>query len=357
MKVSALSKIATCMCMLVAFLLAGCTDQETYTRKNYNSIVATTLAAYITSGGDTPAPAPTPNNSDVCSNCNGKGKVGDGTVMFPCVVCDGTGKVKGSTSNASTGSTSTSDASTSDQDIYSVNPEQDPFDNTVAQIENPLKEALAVNEHEDSPVGTASNETDQAVVYGNMLAETLATGKDSYFSVYDGSINEKPPGTAFDVSLMEDNKWDAWKSKLASGDLPLYFRMVNSNGTAKVIRLRSVVSKSTSGSELHGQKLPGSNWTWPGDLRSHLMGSNHGYTAEQLAGMSDSQLRNIHDNDHNGHNNYSGLDSIYSVNSGSCPGGNCPVPGTVYSPMQNSGCPGGNCPVPTTRSGRFFRWR
>lgn len=40
----------------------------------------------------TPAPAPQPAPSGVCANCKGKGKIGDGTVMVTCPVCDGTGK-------------------------------------------------------------------------------------------------------------------------------------------------------------------------------------------------------------------------------------------------------------------------
>lgn len=40
-----------------------------------------------------PTPSPEPD-SDICENCNGRGKVGDGTIMRICPVCDGTGKKK-----------------------------------------------------------------------------------------------------------------------------------------------------------------------------------------------------------------------------------------------------------------------
>jgi len=33
-------------------------------------------------------------SGDVCDNCNGTGKVGDGTVFVECAACDGTGKRK-----------------------------------------------------------------------------------------------------------------------------------------------------------------------------------------------------------------------------------------------------------------------
>lgn len=42
-----------------------------------------------------PAPSPvnpTPAPSSICDNCNGRGKVGDGTVMLTCPVCNGSGK-------------------------------------------------------------------------------------------------------------------------------------------------------------------------------------------------------------------------------------------------------------------------
>lgn len=42
-----------------------------------------------------PSPSPTPSPGGVCENCNGRGKVGDGTVMVTCAVCDGTGRHPG----------------------------------------------------------------------------------------------------------------------------------------------------------------------------------------------------------------------------------------------------------------------
>lgn len=42
----------------------------------------------------TPSPTPAPKPG-ICENCNGKGKVGDGTIMLPCVPCGGTGRING----------------------------------------------------------------------------------------------------------------------------------------------------------------------------------------------------------------------------------------------------------------------
>lgn len=41
-----------------------------------------------------PSPKPTPGNG-VCSECNGLKKIGDGTIMFTCPRCNGTGREPG----------------------------------------------------------------------------------------------------------------------------------------------------------------------------------------------------------------------------------------------------------------------
>lgn len=50
-----------------------------------------TAAAILILDGTAPAPTPTPSGK--CSNCNGTGKLGDGTVVLPCPVCGGDGIV------------------------------------------------------------------------------------------------------------------------------------------------------------------------------------------------------------------------------------------------------------------------
>jgi hypothetical protein len=48
----------------------------------------------------TPGPAPTPAPSGKCENCNGTGKLGDGTISVPCPVCGGDGIVANDTPSA-----------------------------------------------------------------------------------------------------------------------------------------------------------------------------------------------------------------------------------------------------------------
>lgn len=39
-------------------------------------------------------------------------------------------------------------------------------------------------------------------------------------------------------------------------------------------------------------------WTFPGKIREHLLGQKHGFTEEQLAGLTDEQLVHLHSNHH-----------------------------------------------------------
>lgn len=50
------------------------------------------IAIAIATTPTTPQPAP-PAPSGICTNCNGTGKLGDGTVFVPCPVCGGDGKL------------------------------------------------------------------------------------------------------------------------------------------------------------------------------------------------------------------------------------------------------------------------
>ena len=77
---------------LALTIIAGCVAvacQGSDSAKATWVLIATTVEA-----DTSPAPTPPEPDSDICENCNGRGKVGDGTVMRICPVCDGTGKKK-----------------------------------------------------------------------------------------------------------------------------------------------------------------------------------------------------------------------------------------------------------------------
>jgi hypothetical protein len=78
---------------IVAYLafLVGVPNLSGQTRESAKALYVFLARAEMTSPAPAPAPTPEPV-SDTCENCNGRGKVGDGTVMVVCPECDGTGK-------------------------------------------------------------------------------------------------------------------------------------------------------------------------------------------------------------------------------------------------------------------------
>tara|TARA_R100001510_G_scaffold15082_1_gene12415 strand:+ start:1131 stop:1463 length:333 start_codon:yes stop_codon:yes gene_type:complete len=71
--------------LLVFALLSG--YAEAWTANEWQGIIEATAGAV--SGRQNPVK---PDTGDVCQDCDGTGKVGDGRVMVKCQTCDGTGK-------------------------------------------------------------------------------------------------------------------------------------------------------------------------------------------------------------------------------------------------------------------------
>jgi hypothetical protein len=69
------------MALSVAWM--GCNKAEL---RDYKATSAAVLVL-----DETAPPAPTPAPSGKCTNCNGTGKLGDGTISVPCPVCGGDG--------------------------------------------------------------------------------------------------------------------------------------------------------------------------------------------------------------------------------------------------------------------------
>lgn len=71
----------------LCLLLTGCLPaDDPPAADDYQPALA--VAIGITHGTRPPTP-----DSDICQNCNGKGKVGDGVIFVDCVVCNGTGRI------------------------------------------------------------------------------------------------------------------------------------------------------------------------------------------------------------------------------------------------------------------------
>ena len=72
--------------LLSLVLLSG--FAEAWTKSEWEGIVSSVLGVQVLKS------EVVPDVSDICDNCLGTGKVGDGTVFVTCAACDGTGKRK-----------------------------------------------------------------------------------------------------------------------------------------------------------------------------------------------------------------------------------------------------------------------
>lgn len=75
---------------ILIVLFAGCGSPDVPPPGTYAPLVSASLGVAATS--DAPAPSPTPAPAGKCENCNGTGRLGDGTVSVPCPVCGGDGR-------------------------------------------------------------------------------------------------------------------------------------------------------------------------------------------------------------------------------------------------------------------------
>lgn len=69
--------------LLISIVLAGCQPAV----RDYTPLISAAVGAAAVIEGDTPAPVP----DRTCDACQGRGKVGDGTIMIDCGVCGGDG--------------------------------------------------------------------------------------------------------------------------------------------------------------------------------------------------------------------------------------------------------------------------
>lgn len=118
--------------------------------------------------------------------------------------------------------------------------------------------------------------------------------------------------------------------RTASGAIETVTKVENINGNwAYFTQPKSVsVSVSTPVTYSSGYYNGTSQWTYPGDIRSHLS-TSHGTTA--TAGMSQNQMESLHDSIHNGTRTYSQpvVRPVVRVQS-NCPGGVCPQPRRLF---------------------------
>jgi len=72
--------------LFVLLLLPACARYSyAWTASEWLGVIEATAGTAVLKAHDVPS-------SDICENCSGTGKLGDGTVSVKCPVCDGTGK-------------------------------------------------------------------------------------------------------------------------------------------------------------------------------------------------------------------------------------------------------------------------
>lgn len=74
--------------MINALVLSLVTLSSGY---DYTTMISVEISMAVSQPTPIPAPGPGPV-TDICDNCRGTGRVGDGTVSVTCPVCEGTGK-------------------------------------------------------------------------------------------------------------------------------------------------------------------------------------------------------------------------------------------------------------------------
>ena len=86
------------MSLMSCCLLSGCDTPSEAASQAISTQELCELGAYISiavvASGDDGGGDYTPKPGDICRDCNGTGKLGDGTVVFDCETCKGTGKIQ-----------------------------------------------------------------------------------------------------------------------------------------------------------------------------------------------------------------------------------------------------------------------
>lgn len=96
-------------------------------------------------------------------------------------------------------------------------------------------------------------------------------------------------------------------------------------------------------------------WTNPGHIRDHMINGDHGFKAEEIAGLDDSTLKRLHAAWH---------EVELTAPTATAPRAMTtrkvitqPRSSYYYPTYSSGGCPGGYCPAPTTRRRGLFGWR
>lgn len=80
--------------LILLIVTVGCVATLPRDDASITADLACEAARAILQSRAAPTPEPGPKPGSKCTNCDGTGYVGDGTVRVKCFPCDGTGKTK-----------------------------------------------------------------------------------------------------------------------------------------------------------------------------------------------------------------------------------------------------------------------
>lgn len=266
----------------------------------------------MTAPGPSPTPEPAPGPRQ-CPVCNGTGKVGDGRIFVDCGTCGGTGVITKKVS----------------------------FEEVRPQLESLSTEALkGVLERMKQYVATPKAEKDSTVGRSPIVEKVVGQRQvilyrdpDSPLQNTDQAIEAlKAAGWSFGedgaINVLPDTaeyKHGTWV--LVEGGRVLKTQWIDMDAK----QIADFYEHGTEFKAAEKYELSfshrGSYWSHPGDIRQHLLSGNHGFTAEELEGLSNDQLEALHSHEHeNGRQrlrwNRMVVQPMRTFRY--CPNGNCP---------------------------------
>jgi hypothetical protein len=254
--------------LVLLLVLVGCTPKPV----PEDFIPGITVAVGVAEAtNSTPAPAPQPKPG-VCPNCNGTGKVGDGTIMVPCAECGGDGKIEG------------------------VSPTSVPCDAQSSQLKK-QRESKTVEQPAEVPL-----------IHPELTKVRPAAPK----------VKRLAPHHVATLYVKNQSLLDAYRLPGESTE-SVVERFVKANphlDPRKKKQYPGYPTRSKTGSYWHQNGHP--------PTREHLA-SVHGFDMNWLRTLNQAQLNALHSDAHDAAQPTRRAMS-YRVPSGGCPGGNCPSP-------------------------------
>lgn len=182
-------------------------------------------------------------------------------------------------------------------------------------------DAVAKADASEGLSGRPGGDEESTQTYQEAIARVKATGQPVEIYFYDSSNAEPIPTDGYVCDLAGIRSTSFARYWLGDDATPVSKTAKLLTGTNTVVVDQGIAISTPT---LIVQRQPGPTWTWPGNLRTHLI--SHGYSSDEIADLSQDALRILHDNEHNGYGRMTNTvqQSVRSSGfSSSCPSGNC----------------------------------